>query len=94
MSYLLSVIRGDRVDFETVKFLGHQMRGSGSAFGFQAITDIGAAIRQAAESADTDASRKWVGELSSYLVDRIKRLVPLRFPQAVEMTHGRGDSFV
>ena len=63
----------DRVDFETVTILGHQMRGSGGAFGFQAITDIGAALQQAAESADTDASRKWVGELSSYL-DRVKTI--------------------
>ena len=63
----------DRVDFETVKFLGHQMRGSGGAYGFQAITDIGAALQQAAESADTDASRKWVGELSNYL-DRVETL--------------------
>jgi CheY-like chemotaxis protein len=61
----------DRVDFETVKFLGHQMRGSGGAFGFQAITDIGAELQQAAESADADASRKWVGELSNYL-DRVE----------------------
>jgi hypothetical protein len=43
------------------------MRGSGGAYGFQAITDIGAALQQAAESADADVSRKWVGELSSYL---------------------------
>ena len=57
----------DRVDFETVTILGHNMSGSGGMFGFQAITDIGAALEQAAESADTDASRKWVGELSSYL---------------------------
>jgi len=57
----------DRVDFETVTSLGHQMRGSGGAFGFQAITDIGAALQQAGESADQDVSRKWVGELSSYL---------------------------
>jgi CheY-like chemotaxis protein len=63
----------DRVDFETVKFLGHQMRGSGGAYGFQAITDIGAALQQAAESADTDASRKWVGELSNYL-DRVETI--------------------
>jgi hypothetical protein len=47
------------------------MRGSGGAFGFQAITDIGAELQQAAESADTGASRKWVGELSNYL-DRVK----------------------
>jgi PAS domain S-box-containing protein len=57
----------DRVDFETVTILGHQMRGSGGAYGFQAITDIGAALQLAAESADTDESRKWVGELSTYL---------------------------
>ncbi|MDB5364382.1 MAG: multi-sensor hybrid histidine kinase, partial [Rhodospirillales bacterium] len=54
----------DRVDLETVALLGHNMRGSGGAYGFQAITDIGAAIQMAAESADTDASRRWVGELS------------------------------
>ena len=57
----------DRGDFETVEILGHGMRGAGGSYGFQAITDIGAALEQAAESADTDASRKWVGELSRYL---------------------------
>jgi PAS domain S-box-containing protein len=57
----------DRVDFETVTSLGHQMRGSGGAFGFQAITDIGAALQEAAESGDKDVSRKWVGALSNYL---------------------------
>jgi PAS domain S-box-containing protein len=61
----------DRGDFETVELLGHGMRGAGGMFGFQAITDIGAALEQAAEGADTDESRKWVGELSRYL-DRIE----------------------
>ena len=61
----------DRGDFETVEILGHGMRGAGGSYGFQAITDIGAALEQAAESADTDASRKWVGELSRYL-DRVE----------------------
>jgi CheY-like chemotaxis protein/HPt (histidine-containing phosphotransfer) domain-containing protein len=60
----------DRDEFETVKRLGHSMRGSGSSFGFQAITDIGAALEQAAGCADNSASRKWVGDLSSYL-DRV-----------------------
>src|SRR5450759_4768384 len=57
----------DRGDFETVESLGHGMKGAGGNYGFQAITDIGAALEQAAESADIDASRKWVGELSRYL---------------------------
>ncbi len=63
----------NRVDFETVRYLGHQIGGSGGMFGFQAISDIGAAIEQAAESVDTDASRKWVGELSIYL-DRVEAI--------------------
>jgi PAS domain S-box-containing protein len=61
----------DRFDFEAVLILGHNMRGSGGAFGFQTITDIGAGLEQAAEIADAEASRKWVSELSSYL-DRVE----------------------
>jgi CheY-like chemotaxis protein/HPt (histidine-containing phosphotransfer) domain-containing protein len=61
----------DRGDFETVQSLGHGMKGAGGSWGFQAITDIGAALEQAGESADTDASRKWLGELSGYL-DRVE----------------------
>jgi CheY-like chemotaxis protein/HPt (histidine-containing phosphotransfer) domain-containing protein len=61
----------DRGNFETVESLGHGMKGAGDSYGFQAITDIGAALEQTAESADTDASRKWVGELSRYL-DRVE----------------------
>ncbi len=61
----------ERGDFETVKSLAHGMRGAGGSYGFQAITDIGAALEEAAETADTEASRRWVGELSSYL-DRVE----------------------
>ena len=61
----------DQGDFETVAMMGHGMRGAGGSYGFQAITDIGTALEQAAESADSEASRKWVGELSSYL-DRVE----------------------
>jgi CheY-like chemotaxis protein/HPt (histidine-containing phosphotransfer) domain-containing protein len=57
----------DRVDLETVTILGHQMSGSGGMFGFQEITNIGAALEQAAHSADSEASREWVSHLSSYL---------------------------
>jgi PAS domain S-box-containing protein len=56
-----------RSDFPTVERLGHDMKGAGASFGFQAITDIGAALEQEARSANTDASRRRVGELSTYL---------------------------
>ncbi|MDP2241198.1 MAG: PAS domain S-box protein [Burkholderiales bacterium] len=61
----------DRSDFGVVTILGHNLRGSGGGFGFQAITDIGAGLEFAAGHADTDASRKWLGELSVYL-DRVE----------------------
>ncbi len=64
-----------RGDFETVERLGHCMKGAGASFGFQAITDIGAALEQEARSADTRASRDRVNELSTYL-DRVGRSVP------------------
>jgi PAS domain S-box-containing protein len=57
----------DRADFEAVTIVGHNLRGSGGGFGFQAITDIGAGLEGAAEKGDVDASRRWVAELSSYL---------------------------
>ena len=61
-----------RDDLKTVGRLGHNMRGTGTSYGFKAITDIGAAIEHEAGNADTDASRHWVGQLSTYL-ERVGR---------------------
>ena len=38
---------------EVVQSLGHGMKGAGGSWGFQRITDIGAALEQMAESADS-----------------------------------------
>ncbi len=57
----------ERGDFQTVRGLGHDMKGVGSSYGFQAITDIGTSLEEAAASEDIGASRELVGELSSYL---------------------------
>ena len=57
----------DRADFEAVTILGHNLRGSGGGFGFQAITDLGAGLEQASEDADADGARNLLSELSSYL---------------------------
>jgi CheY-like chemotaxis protein/HPt (histidine-containing phosphotransfer) domain-containing protein len=70
--YIVSMLDAlDRSDFATVESLGHGLRGAGGSYGFQAITDIGAALEQAAERADGDVSRQYIGELSSYL-DRVE----------------------
>ena len=57
----------ERGDFGPVAILAHNMRGSGGAYGFPAITDMGAGLEQAAESADAEASRGGLGALSRYL---------------------------
>jgi CheY-like chemotaxis protein/HPt (histidine-containing phosphotransfer) domain-containing protein len=65
----------DRGDFATVERLGHGMRGAGGSWGFDAITDIGAALEEAAGNADGDASRKCVVQLSTYL-ERVEVVAP------------------
>jgi CheY-like chemotaxis protein len=58
-------------DFEAVTILAHNLRGSGGAFGFQTITEIGASLELAADACDGAAADRWVGELASYL-DNLK----------------------
>ena len=68
-------------DLETVRRLGHNMRGAGTSFGFQVITDIGTRLEQEAGRADLGAARQWVGELSAYL-DRVARSTAVTVPPA------------
>jgi len=72
-----------RDDFGTVEILGHRMKGAGASFGFQAITDIGAALeREAARSAE-EATGHWVDELSSFLDGLARGDAPARPPPCV-----------
>jgi len=57
----------ERNDFETVELLGHGMRGAGGMFGFQPITDIGAALENAGNTCDTAGVRTALAALSVYL---------------------------
>ncbi len=56
-----------RGDFETVRILGHSMKGAGGGYGFDAITEIGAALEQAAKGRNPDGIRKGLSDLASYL---------------------------
>ena len=57
----------DNGDFEPVRSLGHSMKGAGGGYGFDAISDMGAALETAAKSEDSDSVRRHTDELSSYL---------------------------
>jgi len=56
-----------RGDFETIRFLGHSMKGAGGSYGFDAITDIGKSLEQAAIAQDTGGIKKSLQELFAYL---------------------------
>lgn len=54
-------------DFETIKRIGHSMKGSGASYGFDHISDIGRGIEEGAKRKDTDTIKKWGNELSTYI---------------------------
>jgi len=58
-------------DYETIRVLGHSMKGAGGGYGFETITEIGAALEKAAKGKSSETIRRWIGELSVYL-DRVE----------------------
>jgi HPt (histidine-containing phosphotransfer) domain-containing protein len=54
-------------DFETIQILGHSMKGAGGSYGFDAVTDIGKALEQAALAKNAEGIRSAIRELSAYL---------------------------
>ena len=57
----------DKNDYETIRILGHNMKGAGGGYGFEFITDVGGSIEQAAKNKDADEIEKSVKSLSAYL---------------------------
>ena len=57
----------ERLDFDRVRVLGHNLKGSGSAYGFPRLTDLGASVEQAAKSNDNDTIRVGITELEAFL---------------------------
>ena len=57
----------DRADWEAIRRLGHRLRGSGGGWGFDAITDIGRHLEDAARAGDGGAVHEWTNELARYL---------------------------
>jgi PAS domain S-box-containing protein len=54
-------------DFEKISVRGHDMKGTGRSYGFQAITDIGAALERLAEHRDKDGIDMQLLRLANYL---------------------------
>ncbi|HOV89994.1 MAG TPA: Hpt domain-containing protein [Syntrophorhabdaceae bacterium] len=54
-------------DYETIRILGHSMKGSGGGYGFDAITDIGRSIELSAKEHDDTAIKKLLEDLEDYI---------------------------
>ena len=54
-------------DFETIRITGHNLMGSGAAYGFEAISEMGAGIESAAEAHDIMGVQRCIAELQDLL---------------------------
>jgi HPt (histidine-containing phosphotransfer) domain-containing protein len=54
-------------DFATIKKVGHGMKGSGGGYGFDAVTDLGSAIEEAAKVSNDTEIVTCLASLADYL---------------------------
>lgn len=54
-------------DFESIRITGHNLFGSGAAYGFEAISEMGAGIESAAETRDVPGIERHIAELRDLL---------------------------
>lgn len=59
-----------REDYKTIQTLGHRMKGEGSGYGFDAISEIGTVLEKAAKDGNGNEIRKTLLELTTFL-DRV-----------------------
>ncbi len=54
-------------DYESIRILGHTLKGSGGGYGLDTITRIGRAMEHAAREKKTESIKRYIDELSRYL---------------------------
>jgi HPt (histidine-containing phosphotransfer) domain-containing protein len=57
----------EKGDFETIERLGHSMKGSGSIYGFDGITELGKLIEMSAKEKNSEGIKSNISELKDYL---------------------------
>jgi HPt (histidine-containing phosphotransfer) domain-containing protein len=58
----------EKKDLDAIRIVGHSMKGSGTGYGFEAITDIGMLMEKAAKDGGTETIRLQVKRLEDYLL--------------------------
>ncbi len=57
----------DSGDYETIRILGHSMKGSGGGYGFDEITTIGMNLEKTAKEKNADEIKNWLEKLLYYI---------------------------
>ena len=57
----------DRADFDTIRNLGHKMKGTGTGYGFPVLTEIGGVLEQAAKTGEAALIRESLRRLQLYV---------------------------
>ena len=57
----------ERGDFLRLRTIGHNLYGSGGAYGLQKVSEFGAALEKAAQAEDTSAIRRTIQQIRSFL---------------------------
>lgn len=58
-----------RQDFAKLRTIGHNLRGSGGAYGLAKVSEFGKALETAAEADDADAVRETIGRMRTFLAE-------------------------
>lgn len=57
----------EKGDFETIERIGHSMKGSGSVYGFDGVTELGKVIEMSAKEEKAEEIKNNVSALEDYL---------------------------
>ena len=54
-------------DMQSIQSIGHNLKGLGGGYGFEKISELGAALETAAKAGDREGISPLIGQLESYL---------------------------
>ncbi len=57
----------DSLDFAALQFIGHNLKGIGGGYGFDEVSEMGAAIESAAMAQDINTAARIIARLDAYL---------------------------
>jgi HPt (histidine-containing phosphotransfer) domain-containing protein len=57
----------EELNFDRLRILSHNLKGSGGAYGFPRLTELGARMEQAAKAADDATVRTGIADFKSFL---------------------------